>query len=190
MEKDFLTLQEAAVLLGKSVQTVRRMIKKGDLKAQRIKTPQGFHYVVRHRDLGIEMFSNSPIQNDDTAEEEAEKESLTNQNRILTSQSEVEVHVEADDGVLDKKIDERANGRVLVEVENLGEKVGEWVKQGRDGECEKCMELESRMRKVLDSQHAEKMALFRILEKLQSELDFEHRKPKSLLGHVMGWLLK
>jgi excisionase family DNA binding protein len=182
MEKDFLTLQEAAVLLGKSVQTVRRMIKKGDLKAQRIKTPQGFHYVVRHKDLGVEVFSDSTIQNDDRAEEKAEKESLVNQTEILTSQSAVEVHVEADDQVLDKKIDEKANGSVPVVM-------GEEVERVKCGGCEKCDEYEIRMRKVLDSQHEEKMALFRVLGKLQNELDIERRRPRSLLGYIMEWLL-
>ncbi len=171
MDRDFLTLQEAAILLGKSVQTIRRMIKKGELKSQKIKTPQGFHYVIKKEDLGIQMFSNSPIQNDDPAEEEAVEEDLTNQNEILTNQTAVEVHVEADSEPIDKN--------VPVEVENPSPSL-----------CEKCEEHENKLSEVLGSQHREKMALIRILGKLQSELDYERRKPRSFIGHLMDWLLK
>lgn len=46
MSKDFITIQEAAELLDKSTQTIRRMIKRGELMAKKIRTPQGFHYVI------------------------------------------------------------------------------------------------------------------------------------------------
>ena len=43
---DLLTIHEAASQLGKSPQTIRRMIKRGEIRARRVKTPQGFHYVI------------------------------------------------------------------------------------------------------------------------------------------------
>lgn len=46
MNDHYLNLNEAAVLTKKSVQTLRRMIKKGELIAERIKTAQGFQYVI------------------------------------------------------------------------------------------------------------------------------------------------
>jgi hypothetical protein len=139
MQKDYLTLQDTAVMLGKSVQTVRRMIKRGDLKAQRIRTPQGFHYVVDREDLGIEVFSNSPIQNADRGLAEAEKTVPTNQNGIPTSQSEVEAHTEAASEAIDKK-----DGDV-VEIEVTNEKIEKENVKTRKAEtctCE-CDELKA-----------------------------------------------
>ena len=40
------TLHEAADRMGKSVQTLRRMIRKGELQTERVQTPQGFQYWV------------------------------------------------------------------------------------------------------------------------------------------------
>jgi len=56
MSNEILSLQETADLLGKSTQTVRRMIKKGELEAQRIRTPQGFEYgIYREHVVGRRM---------------------------------------------------------------------------------------------------------------------------------------
>lgn len=46
MNKDFITIQDAAALTQKSVQTIRRAIKSKKLKVKREKTPQGFNYLV------------------------------------------------------------------------------------------------------------------------------------------------
>ncbi len=82
MDTEFYTLQQAADHLGKSTQTVRRMIKRGELKAKRVKTPQGFQYVVEK-----EMFSNSPIQNHEEPLIEELKAAPTYQVENLTNQN-------------------------------------------------------------------------------------------------------
>lgn len=41
-----LTIHEAAKKMGKSVQTLRRMIKRGLLPHEQIRTPQGFSYLI------------------------------------------------------------------------------------------------------------------------------------------------
>ncbi len=46
MAKDTLTIQEAADLSKKSVQTIRRAIKAKKIKKRKHKTPQGFNYLV------------------------------------------------------------------------------------------------------------------------------------------------
>lgn len=167
MDKDYLTLQDAAVLLGKSVQTVRRMVKKGEIKAQRIRTPQGFHYVVKREDLGIQMLYNSPIQNGDTVEEEAEKEVLTNQTEILTNQTDVETHKKADFEAIDKKDDDLSSDPI---VENSNNQVGSEV-----------------FIKIIEAQHAEKLFLIQILDRLQRELDCERRRPRTFFAYLIDW---
>ena len=171
MDQDFLTLQEAGDHLGKSVQTIRRMVKKGELKAQKVKTPQGFNYLIKAEDLGIQILSNSPIQNADTAQEEAEKEVLNNQSEILTNQTELEAHEGVNFYPIDKMIEKKP------EIENV-----------QNSEMGHKLD-ENLVLHMLETQHLEKMRLLNILERLQIELDLERKKPKSFFAYLVDWLL-
>lgn len=46
MEKEFISIQEAADLSLKSIQTIRRAIKAKKIRIKRQKTPQGFNYMI------------------------------------------------------------------------------------------------------------------------------------------------
>lgn len=46
-----LSLHEAALVSGRSVQTIRRMVKFGQLRARRKRTPQGFQYMIDREHL-------------------------------------------------------------------------------------------------------------------------------------------
>ncbi len=46
MAETLLSIQEAADICGKSIQTIRRAIKNRKISAKRKKTPQGFNYMV------------------------------------------------------------------------------------------------------------------------------------------------
>ncbi len=46
MAETLLTIQEAAAITGKSIQTIRRAIKARKITSKRKKTPQGFNYMV------------------------------------------------------------------------------------------------------------------------------------------------
>ena len=51
METNFISIQEASDLSQKSIQTIRRAIKSKKLKVRRMKTPQGFNYLVDKNSL-------------------------------------------------------------------------------------------------------------------------------------------
>ncbi len=51
MSANLITIQEAAEISGKSVQTIRRAIKAKKLKARKKKTPQGYNYGVDRESL-------------------------------------------------------------------------------------------------------------------------------------------
>ncbi len=51
MANEFITIQEAAELCNKSIQTIRRAIKSKKLKSKRKKTPQGFNYLINRSSL-------------------------------------------------------------------------------------------------------------------------------------------
>lgn len=156
-----MTIQEAAQALGKSPQTIRRMIKRGDLHSQRVKTPQGFHYVVRKDELNVEgiveeeMLDNSIVENLFLDEEEELKASLISRNEVLTSREPVEVQEEAPKSVFDK----------IVQKPEI-----DW-------------------QKILEREHQEKMRLISVLELLQEKLDRERRRPRSLFGYIADWWL-
>lgn len=154
-----LTLQEVAELLGKSTQTIRRMIKKGDLKAQRIRTAQGFQYGI-YREQVQQSTDHAPIQTPShVAEErlvEAHDQVLTSQldsgHEAMVTQEDIESFLENDFYVLEP--------------------------QNRQTELEE-------FKQHLDNQHREKMLLIHILEALQVELREERAKPKSFFDRVI-----
>lgn len=193
MTQDFLTLEEAARTLKKSTQTIRRMIKKGELQAQRIKTPQGFHYTVQREHVQsllewtavpeIEaskepektvenMFSNSPIQNDDFSQNLAEKTVLINQNEIPTNQNTIEPIQEPLNPPSDK-----IEQKVVYYFPPLP------PSPSVNNEA---------LLKLLERQHREHMGLIRLVEQLQSELHARqepHPHPtKGRLKRFLDWL--
>lgn len=144
-----LTLHEAAELMGKSVQTLRRKIKQGKLDVSRVKTPQGFQYLVAYEELvkrGFvqgKMLPESIVEKSDGALVLEEKEELTTQVDKLTSQSELKVQEKAENEMFDRQTDE-------------------WVKD---------------LKAIIKAHHQEKMVLIYLLEKLQEELKVA-RQPK------------
>lgn len=166
MNKDFLTLEEAAHALKKSTQTIRRMIKKGELQAQRIKTPQGFHYVVRRSEVlsAVEaepasetMLYDSPIQNEPEPQQEEEKEVLINQTQILTNQNPVQSIPEPVQAPLDKK-----------------EPVVFYFPPLPPAPSATARDL----LRLIERQHREHLGLIRIIERLQEELHNERQRPR------------
>ena len=171
-QNGFLSIHDAAEMIGKSPQTIRRMIKKGTIKAQKIKTPQGFHYVVKAADLTtlsedevseeatVKMLSDStsqtPIQKDSKPVEEPINEDPTSQNKVLINQHSEKAAPERDLDTLDKNT---------------------------PSEPEDCLEL-------LHGAHIEKLFLMDLISRLQKELDRERRRPRTLFGHLMDWIKK
>jgi site-specific DNA-cytosine methylase len=70
METNFITIQEASEISQKSIQTIRRAIKSKKLKVRRMKTPQGFNYLIDKEML----FSLYRIKTTEKAAQETQKE--------------------------------------------------------------------------------------------------------------------
>lgn len=84
MVNQLLTIAEAAGLVNKSAQTIRRLIKNGAVKARRKRTPQGFNYMVDKASL-MESFGLMPKKKEITVEDDIIEEDM----------EEVEEQVEA-----------------------------------------------------------------------------------------------
>lgn len=167
-DQPFLNLEEAALLLKKSTQSLRRLIKKGKLPAQQVKTPQGFRYILRREDLaalkekvGKKLFYNLPIQNAEFPLQDKEKRVLINQNQIPTNQTHFKPHQE--------------NKFLTIDISKL-----KMASQSRPSPAE--------YMKIFETQAKEKMMLIHILARLQAELALERRKHRSFLERLGDWL--
>lgn len=71
---DFITINDAAAMSGKSIQTIRRMIKKRRIEIKKQKTPQGFNYLVGKESL-LDFLNRRPIlPMEEPAQEVTERE--------------------------------------------------------------------------------------------------------------------
>ena len=72
MAKEFISIQEAAELSNKSVQTIRRAIKAKKIKFKRKKTPQGFNYWISRSSI-IEVYKIKEVKQESTTKEKAKE---------------------------------------------------------------------------------------------------------------------
>lgn len=63
---EFITITEAANLTSKSIQTIRRMIKRKRVQVRRQKTPQGFNYMVDRHSLEAYLQNRDSIMGNQT----------------------------------------------------------------------------------------------------------------------------
>lgn len=75
MANDTITIQEAADLSKKSVQTIRRAIKSKKLKTKKQKTPQGFNYLVDKASL-FEIYNMGSVEKAAEAPKVKEKKTV------------------------------------------------------------------------------------------------------------------
>jgi metal-dependent amidase/aminoacylase/carboxypeptidase family protein len=133
MSKENITIQDAADLSNKSVQTIRRAIKANKLKHRRKQTPQGFNYVVNKVSLcelyGIKI---EEPEKEETVMKEVE-ETKAETKKVANTEAEVNAentYITTDDfqsftKTLEKMISQHADERqnFLRLVNSLQEKI-------------------------------------------------------------------
>jgi hypothetical protein len=86
MAETFLSIQEAAEISDKSIQTIRRAIKSKKLKARKKKTPQGYNYMIE-KDSLRKAFDLKSIFNEQVKEKkEEQKDAISKTGRKLSKQ--------------------------------------------------------------------------------------------------------
>jgi len=87
----YLTINEAAQISDKSIQTIRRMIKQKKVKIKQQRTPQGFNYMIEQESLekflGVGEAKTASAQETTTNNNEKES-SATREHRSLDSNEE------------------------------------------------------------------------------------------------------
>lgn len=191
MLPELLKLHDAALLLDKSEQTVRRMIKKGEIEAKRMKTPQGFHYLIPSESL--KAYASEQRENGLQTELEHDIEGgdfLTSQQPVTTSQNDALIsRNETLTNQTENPTSQDQNLTSQNDVSPSQQPVAASQSSGQVNPHEKLMEDAANFQDLTKKHHDEKMALYRILEKLQVELDQERKKPRSLFAYFMDWLL-
>lgn len=76
---ELITILEAAQISGKSIQTIRRMIKQHKIKVKRQKTPQGFNYVIIKDSLLEFVKRSSQVDTHEVSIDESSDELSTHQ---------------------------------------------------------------------------------------------------------------
>lgn len=178
MESDTLTLQEAADLLGKSTQTVRRLIKKGELQAQRVDTPQGFQYAVLRSSLSprYTRFAPTPIQSPQAQPIQVQEVGTPSVevppphydwSPFLTHQTD-----QPKDQAQDHPESFLENDYYVLEPSPVQNTVDKESVSSRQ------------LLEFVQMAHKEKLMLITILERLQAELERERRLPKTMFQRI------
>jgi len=145
MTNVYISIKESSELSGKSVQTIRRMIKAKKIKFRKDKTPQGFNYLVEKNSL-CEYFGIT-ISESDTATE------LSENNAVETEEVEaVEVQTIDTPAVTESDIvtTDRAHQKIV--------------------NYEPVREFNETMQKLIEQHGKEKENLFKLIESFQNKV--------------------
>lgn len=103
MEKTLLTINEAADFLGKSTQTIRRLVKQRKIKYRRKRTPQGFNYFIEKNSL-VPLSDTQLNEDQDTVtpdfNNESNGENSLPQNQITQNQT---IHNQTNEAPLEEE---------------------------------------------------------------------------------------
>lgn len=125
MSKEYITIQDAADLSQKSVQTIRRAIKAKKIVVRRQKTPQGFNYLVNKASIcehfNIKIKEEKVEQAEQKVEETVEKKQHVekaveseNSEDMLINANDFKSFVKTMEGLMNQHSDERQNFLRLV----------------------------------------------------------------------------
>lgn len=86
MAETFLSIQEAAEISDKSIQTIRRAIKSKKLKARKKKTPQGYNYMIEKDSLRKAYDLKSIFDEKAKEKKEEQKDTISKTGRKISKQ--------------------------------------------------------------------------------------------------------
>jgi hypothetical protein len=101
---ELITLNEAATFSGKSIQTIRRMIKQRKIRVKRQKTPQGFNYLIIKGSLIDFLDTRTPT----TTQPDSTTQPTLREHRPITppSQDDFRVELERFNATIQKLIEQ------------------------------------------------------------------------------------
>lgn len=137
----YISIKDAAELSGKSVQTIRRMIKAKKLKFKKERTPQGFNYLLEAESV----YSHFGVQRDDSTPEVT---TVTNQTDIVEA---VEAKVMQEEAPIAPAVAQDRSHQKIVNYEPV-------------------KEFNDTIQKIVDQHGKEKENLFKLIESFQNKV--------------------
>jgi len=147
MTNIYISIKESSELSGKSVQTIRRMIKAKKIKFRKDKTPQGFNYLVEKISL-CEYFGISLA-----GEESAQVEN--NSNSQVEEVEAVEVQT------INTSVEEAKEVQNIITTDRSHQKIVNY---------EPVREFNETMQKLIEQHGKEKENLFKLIESFQNKV--------------------
>jgi hypothetical protein len=88
METKFITIQEASELSNKSIQTIRRAIKAKKVHVRKLKTPQGFNYMIDYSTLcsTYGLNADQSVKTETVSENNEVKEDITSSKNEISQE--------------------------------------------------------------------------------------------------------
>jgi ribosomal protein S15P/S13E len=136
-----ISIKEAAEISGKSVQTIRRMIKAKKLKFKKERTPQGFNYLIE----ADSVYEHFDVERDESAPEVT---TSTNQTDIVEA---VEAKVKEEDTPVAPAVAQDRSHQKIVNYEPV-------------------KEFNDTIQKIVDQHGKEKENLFKLIESFQNKV--------------------
>ena len=167
----YITIKEAADMSGKSIQTVRRMIKSKKIRYRKDKTPQGFNYLIE-LDSAIQVFRLT--QNDlrmlGTIDQEATPASVSK-----TVIAEDHDYAEVSESFADEIA---AETTTLTTLDRSHQQIVSY---------EPIKEFNDTMQKLIDQHGKEKENLFKLIENFQNKVISLESKLKVETATKKSW---
>lgn len=166
----YITIKNAAQLSGKSIQTIRRMIKSKKIKFKKDKTPQGFNYLIERDSLfeyfkldkGIEIKNETPAKEPAAKpipQETASTEPIKQEEVVATKEETTDMIVPAEA--------ERAHQQIV--------------------SYEPVKEFNDTIQKLIEQHGQEKENLFKLVESFQNKVISLENKLKAEHGSSKKW---
>jgi hypothetical protein len=182
----YITIKDAADLSGKSIQTIRRMIKSKKVKYRKDRTPQGFNYLIDLNSLQDTCkISASTLQNFVQSEPEVQASTTTTE----TVQSEAK---KVD--TVDLDLRNRPASTVDAEEEPMHSAMQTALMESQPERAhqqivsyEPVKEFTDTMQKLIEQHGKEKENLFRLIETFQNKVISLENKIKVESNAKKGW---
>ena len=145
----YLSIKESAEISGKSVQTIRRMIKAKKLKFRKERTPQGFNYLI-DSEAFYEFFGIAAP---------AEQASATQEENIEVQTVEATIKAETEEVVAEQA--EETEEVAVVAADRKHQKIVNY---------EPVKEFNETIQKIVDQHGKEKENLFKLIESFQNKV--------------------
>lgn len=172
MVNQLVTIAEAAALVNKSAQTIRRLIKNDQIKSRRKRTPQGFNYMVDKASLLEHCGMAQP------AAEAPKKEEL----EPLPEEPASEENGEPEIYVLDPEDED--DGKSEKVEENVLETLGDTKPESSTGDSTNYGAI---MEKLIDQHQSDKERLYALVEAFQNRVVTLEEQIKLLQAPKKRW---